>query len=352
MGRRLVVVLLIAGLIAAGTAYLSRQLLQQQPLPQPGATVAAPAYQGGIKILVANLDLPTGTIVQPTSFEWRSWPQDSADDKVYILEGNGNIDQFVGSVVRAPVRKGEPIVRSNIIKRGENGFLAAVLREGMRAVTISTNEIFGVAGFVFPGDRVDVILSHDVQMPRADGAGTVPHRVSETIMTAVRVIAVDQSSNDQDTAPKVSNAITVEVSPRQAEELALASRIGELRVTLRSAEEQKNDEKTEQAAAAEAGKTGGGFLEALTGGNAQAERMADKSKQTFSLDSDLSLVIAPPAGAEGFGGAQDTGSSNVQVIRGSAASSVSISGGGGGGGGAPPTSAPMNKAAVGAGPVY
>jgi len=323
MGRRVIVVLLIAALIAAGTAYLSSIMLQNKaPVQQPNvptAPVAAPVVQSGSRIIVAALDLPAGTIIQPASLVWRSWPQDGVDRKLYVVENEGEIEDFAGTVARAGIRAGEPLVRSNVIKKGESGFLAAVLPPGMRAVTISVNEVFGVAGFLFPGDRVDLILSHEVQMNRTDGiAGTIPHRVSETILHNIRIIAVDQRSSDQEAMPAVSNAVTLEVTPEQAEQISLATRIGELRLVLRSISPEATAEGGE--AATDANSEGADAFAKALGVSTQDE----KKKQTFTLDSDLSLLISPPAGAvtSSDSGVATVSSSRIDIVRGSSVTSV------------------------------
>lgn len=339
MGRRLIVVILIAALIAVGTAYLSRMMLQSKPADPTvaNAPIAAPVVQNsGTRILVAAIDLPAGTIIQPNGLVWRSWPQDGVDRKLYVVEGEGEIDNFSGDVVRGGVRAGEPLVRSNVIKKGESGFLAAVLMPGKRAVSISVNEVFGVAGFLFPGDNVDLILSHEVQMARNDGvSGTIAHKVSETILRNIRILAVDQRSSDQEALPAVSNAVTLEVTPEEAEQIALATRIGELRLVLRSLS--KDAATTEQASATPAAdgtiattEESGmpSFMSALTTpATGEAAKGTDNSKRTFTLDSDLSLLISPPAGAPSSGGAAGAGigsvsSSKIDIVRGASVTSV------------------------------
>ena len=126
--------------------------------------------------------------------------------------------------MRRPIAAGEPVTTGRIIKPGSRGFLAAVLRPGYRAVSLRVNATSSISGLVFPGDRVDIILTHNVS------AG----RVSETILTNVRILAIDQLTNDQTQAPKIGKHATFEVTPKQAEMVTVLSDMGRLSLSLRS----------------------------------------------------------------------------------------------------------------------
>ena len=181
--------------------------------------------------------------------------------------------------------------------RGERGFLAAVLKPGMRAVSAPVNETTGVSGFVFPGDYVDLMLSHVVNM--SDGGGQVrPHNVTETVMHNIRVIAMDQRSGDQEQAPAVGRVTTFEVTPEQAERISLAQRMGELRLVLRPLSVEEGEAAEGQAAPS-----------AVVGG------AVEEDKRTFTMDSDLSQIISAPGNGTGANGSPST----ISVIRGSSA---------------------------------
>lgn len=303
MGRRLIVVLLIAGLIAGGVFFLARTVQRSAPpVQQSSVTAPQPPRQETSMILVAAKDLPAGTIIQANSLSFRSWPRDAVDEAAYVLQAGGSIEEFDGAVVRSGIRAGEPVIRTKLIKRGERGFLAAVLKPGMRAVSAPINETTGVSGFVFPGDYVDLMLSHVVNMSDS-GTQVRPHNVTETILHNIRVIAMDQRSGDQEQAPAVGRVTTFEVTPEQAEKISLAQRMGELRLVLRPLS------KTEEDAAAEGQE---GVVAAPLTGAAEADQ------RTFTLDSDLSQIISAPGG--GTGSAAGAGvPTSVSVIRGSAA---------------------------------
>jgi pilus assembly protein CpaB len=119
------------------------------------------------------------------------------------------------------------------VKPGDRSFLAAVLTPGTRAVAVPVNAHSSIAGLVLPGDRVDIILSH-----RFDNGGETQkreiHTASETVLTNVRVIAIDQSTDDQKGKPVVPKTATLEVTPRQAELVTVAMELGKLSLSLRS----------------------------------------------------------------------------------------------------------------------
>lgn len=298
MGRRLVVVMLIAALIAGGVFYFTRMVQQssQQPVVSPVATTQepAPVATSANSILVAAKDLPAGTLIQASMLVFRPWPAGGIDSTAHVLENKASLSDFDGAVVRTGVRSGEPVVAANLIKRGESGFLAAVLKPGMRALTVAVNENTGIAGFVFPGDQVDLILSHTVNLSGANGQPR-PHQVSETVMQNLRVIAVDQRVGDQDQTPAVARGVTVEATPEQAEKIALLQRMGELRLLLRPLTKQEGE-----------------AVVATPEGAPTTVAAEATDARTFTIDSDVSQIIAPPGGTE----AGSAAGASIQLVRG------------------------------------
>ena len=136
--------------------------------------------------------------------------------------------------MRYAIAAGQPVTRGSLVGPQDRGFLAAALGAGMRAVTVPVNNTTGVAGFVFPGDHVDLVLTQQV----AGGGDGAPLKVSETIVRNVRVLATDQRFTDKDadgkTAVKTFSNVTFEVTPRIAEKIAVAQSIGQLSLSLRS----------------------------------------------------------------------------------------------------------------------
>ncbi len=174
-------------------------------------------------VLVADKNLPTGTLIKENLLTWQAWP-DAKLHQSYLIKDKNDLTELVGSVVRRAIAAGEPVSIGRLVKPGSRGFLAAVLRPGYRAVSLRINATSSISGLVFPGDRVDVILTHTVRAKR----------VSETVLTNVRVLAIDQQTNDQTTAPKVGKHATFEVTPKQAEMFSVLGDMGKLSLSLRS----------------------------------------------------------------------------------------------------------------------
>lgn len=232
MNVRLLVVLVVA-LGASGAAIISAQqwLVSQRSAvatANPTIQVALPE----VEILVAKNDLPAGLLVQPDHLRWQAWPDSDLSDQ-YVVKNDGVFDEFLGTVVRSGIAAGEPITGGRVVRPGERGFLAAVLSPGKRAVTVAVNATSGISGFIFPGDRVDLILSHSID--RVDEEGVV-RLASETFLTDIRVLAIDQTTNDldQDGEPAVAKTVTVEVTPKQAEKVTLIPDLGRLSLSLRA----------------------------------------------------------------------------------------------------------------------
>ena len=165
---------------------------------------------------------------------WQDWP-DVAVPETYLVRGQGDETQFVGAVVRRPLTVGQPLSTGSVVKPGERGFLAAVLEPGMRAISVPVDEAAGNAGLIFPGDRVDLILTQTLS---AEGASGGDRRVSETVLEDLRVIAMGRrlTSGDaeEESAGKPARTATFEATPEAAEKIALVAELGKLALSLRS----------------------------------------------------------------------------------------------------------------------
>jgi pilus assembly protein CpaB len=312
MSVRKIVLVLLALVIAGATVQVTRTLIRQsRPVPEQAAQPEAPKQT---RVLVAAADLPAGTLVQPGHLRWRAWPDDDGLAALYAVEGRRTAEEFQGAVVRQGIRAGEPVTDGRVVKPGERGFLAAVLTPGTRAVSIAVNGVTGVAGFIFPGDRVDVILTQalgrhaDLDKDR---------RASETVLRDVRVLALDQRNNDQKGEVKTAQTATLEVSPRQAEAVAVAAQMGSLSLSLRSLA--KPGEGVEMAAADAASVTG-----------IMTDAVTAAPTHTITWDSDISLGIGGAVGGSASAASpmpspESTPSGSgaamvkVQVVRGSTA---------------------------------
>src|ERR671921_622463 len=216
--------------IAVVTAVMAKNMFAGAGAPQ---AAAAPAVPVGPKVLVAKKALPVGTIIDADSFTFQPWPKELMQSAYYV-DGQPDAKNLAGTVVRYPITAGQPVTRGALVGPQDRGFLAAALGPGMRAITVPVNVSSGVAGFVFPGDHVDMVLTQQVQ-----GGGDGPAlKVSETIIRNLRVLATDQRITDKDedgkTQVRTFSNVTLEVTPRIAEKIAVAQSLGSLTLSLRS----------------------------------------------------------------------------------------------------------------------
>jgi pilus assembly protein CpaB len=224
---RLVVlgVALAAGGVAAFLASGRREAPPPPPPPPPLATV---------EILVAKTDLGRGQLIGEGDVDWQLWPQDSANATfVKKPERPDAIKQFVGAIVRIPVAAGEPIRDPAVVFAKGSGFLAAVLPQGMRAVSMEVSAENGAGGFVLPDDHVDVLLTrHDKAQEKITGVDKI---VSDAILRNVRVLAIDQAVEEKaGQKVVVGRTATLELTPDQAETLQQARQLGTLSLALRA----------------------------------------------------------------------------------------------------------------------
>ena len=226
------VALLIGALvIAVITAVMAKNMFAGAGAQQ----AAAAPVPTGPKILVAKKALPVGTIIDANQLRL-SAVAEGADRRALIIwkASRARPQGLFGTVVRYPITAGQPITRGSLVGPEDRGFLAAALGPGMRAITVPVNATTGVAGFVFPGDHVDIVLTQTVE----GGGDGPPLKVSETIVRNVRVLATDQRITDKDEEGKVEvktfTNVTLEVTPRIAEKIAVSQSIGTLSLSLRS----------------------------------------------------------------------------------------------------------------------
>ncbi len=196
---------------------------------------ASMAQQGPetVRVLVAKRSLDYGAKITPETLQWVEWPKAAVPPGSFtsvetLLGEKGD----VARVVLRAIEPGEPILETKITKLGESPRMAMNLGEGKRAVSISVDAVSGVAGFVAPGDRVDILLTRD-----AEG-----QLISSVILQGVTVIAVDQQQYTEASSPRLGRTVTVEVDTRQAQKLAVAQQVGRLSLTLRGIDEAVSDE--------------------------------------------------------------------------------------------------------------
>ena len=269
-----IAVICIAAVAAIGLALVVRAMGSSSGEPVAVAAAAAPTRPMA-KVLVAARDLAPGQRLTDADLEWKDWPADEvnpafitdgsvalpqaeaaaaaegdaakAEDEAKVdgavarvtraaedLAGGGAKSEYFGSVVREPILAGEPIVGRKIVRAGDSGYMAAYLEPGMRAMSIAVSTETAAGGFILPGDRVDVIVTVELDGSSEDE----PNRAkfaSQLVLQNVKVLAIDQSTRAEDDQQAVVGATaTLEIAPSDTETLALAKAAGILSLTLRS----------------------------------------------------------------------------------------------------------------------
>lgn len=236
MDSRKLLLLVGALVVAAITAFMARSLIMGSSAPQAAAAPGQPAASiDGPKVLVATRALPVGTIIDPGAVKFQPWPKELVEG-AYFQEGpEFDMKNVIGTVVRNPMTAGQPITQGALVKPGDRGFLAAALGPGMRAVTVPVSTNSSVAGFVFPGDRIDLLLTQTV----TGGGDGPPLKAAETIMRNLRVLATDQRTSQEkdetgNTVVRTFSNVTIEATPKIAEQIAVAQTLGSISLSLRS----------------------------------------------------------------------------------------------------------------------
>ncbi|MEZ5776259.1 MAG: Flp pilus assembly protein CpaB [Hyphomicrobiaceae bacterium] len=229
MKRARMVVLGIAVLAAGAAAFLANGMTGKP------RTKVVKTQVDTVQVLVAKGEIRLGDSVKATDFAWMDWPSAAATTGYITKAGKPNaMSDLTGAIARAPFLPGEPIKEQKLIKANEGGVLAAILPAGMRAISTKIAEDTAAGGFILPNDRVDVIVTRKVRGKdnRAD------QHISDTLFRNVRVLAIGQDIEVKDGKKTASaKTATLELSPSQAETLALAQEMGDIRLTLRSLEE-------------------------------------------------------------------------------------------------------------------
>lgn len=323
--------------VAAITAFMARSLIAGSSAPQANAQMAAPPV-AGTEVLVATKALPVGTILDATSFKYQPWPSEMIGGAYFVKKDGFDPKSLQGTVVRSVITAGQPLTQGSLVKPGDRGFLAAALTPGMRAVTFPVENKNSVAGFVFPGDRIDLMLTQKVV-----GGGDGPAlNVAETIMKNLRVLATDQrTTTDVDdqgkTVVKNISMVTIEATPSIAEKISVARALGDLSVILRPLADSASEL---DAAIAD------GSIKVPDGKNPKAEKaMLDAAavqpsagKTTFATGADVSrfqrrtvpgkadapFASRPSGGSSGY--SDGTMGPTVRIARGNEVTEIPVGG--------------------------
>lgn len=223
-------VLVIAVVAAGGSALLAKGMVSSR---NPAPTPAAGPTLETVEVLVAKSDFEIGKVIAAGDLRWQRWPKAAARSQFTIKSRQPKaLSQMTGAIVRMGILAGEPINETKLVRQGKSGFMSAILDKGMLAISIRISPETGAGGFILPNDYVDVILSR--QQRSDDGSGKEVF-LSNTVLTNVRILAIDQAVVEKDGKKVVvGKTATLELKPDQAETLALAESMGKIALALRS----------------------------------------------------------------------------------------------------------------------
>jgi pilus assembly protein CpaB len=214
------------------------------------ATIGGKDKGDQVEILVAAKPLTVGTDLKATDVKWQAWPKDNTIPGALVRDKKQKPEDVAKGRLRRDVQPGEPILQSALSGDGKGNILASLLEPGMRAIAIKVSAESMVGGFISPGDKVDVVLTHQVRM---DGDAMnaarelIDRHATETVLENVKILAVDQRARKEGEEAKIARTVTLEVDSLGAEKLALAGAMGDLSLTLRGLADNTTD-KTKTAA--------------------------------------------------------------------------------------------------------
>lgn len=216
--RRAIWMMTVAVLMGLGAVMLASNWLLSQPARR------------SMQIVLAAADVSLGQRLTPDMVKLADWPAGSAPQGSFTDMG-----KLTGRVLKTSVVRGEPLIEAKLAPAGTLGGLSALITEGRRAITVRVNDVVGVAGFALPGNYVDIIVHTEREHASADARQLRRNQdISKIVLERILVLAVAQEVERDETKPKVVNAVTLEVTPEQAEALDLARSVGTLSLVLRN----------------------------------------------------------------------------------------------------------------------
>ena len=215
---RSIIMFIIALVAAIGAVFIASKWLHQR---------SAQVNQVAVATQVINM----GQKLNSNMFKLVDWPASSMPTQSF-----NDVSKLEGRVVKTTLEVGEPVSASKLAPEGSLGGLSAVIAEGKRAITVRVNDVVGVAGFALPGNFVDIIVNthKEAEGDKAGMSNNDSMKISKIVLEHILVLAVAQEAGRDATTPKVVNAVTLEVTPSQAEMIDLARSIGELSLVLRN----------------------------------------------------------------------------------------------------------------------
>jgi pilus assembly protein CpaB len=235
-----IIILLLALAAAGGAAFLVLQLSRPQILTQTvtkDKLLVEEREVSEVEVLTVTRDFAVGETIKAEDLKWSPWPQANVVDGYYVQTTvPASIETLTGAIVKAALYKGEPVLPQKVVIKGEQGLLASMMSPEMRAISVEISAESASGGFILPNDRVDLIVTYDQK--GEPERGIRERTVATTIVSNVRVLAIDQ--NFQTTAEgetaRLGSTATLEVTPAEAELVAMSMRMGELSLALRPLE--------------------------------------------------------------------------------------------------------------------
>lgn len=238
-----IIILLLALVAAGGAALLVSRISQPQVVTETVTrdnTIVQTEQVSEIKVLTAKRDFAIGEQIKAEDLRWSVWPEKGVVEGQFTEAAAPNaIEEITGAVVKMPIYKAEPLMPQRIVKRGEAGLLPVLMGPDMRAVSVGISPESASGGFILPNDRVDLILTYE-QKPTATNGLTDQRTVSKIILQNVRVLAIDQAyaPGTPEESTRIGRTATLEVTPAEAELVALSQSKGQLSLALRPLSEE------------------------------------------------------------------------------------------------------------------
>lgn len=250
MSAMRLIILLVAAAAAVGAALLVRNLAPGETPVQAVQEIVMPepevVEEPKVKVLVMRRDVSVGELLLPEDFAWVDWPEATLNFN-YVTEDlmPDALEQFSQSVVRIAMYENEPVLPQKIVKKGETGYMAALLSPGMRAVSVEISTDSASGGFILPNDRVDVFVTYTVQVESRNSDGEEEDEqdipVTTVILENARVLAIDQQvQQGEGGSYAIGSTATLELGLEEARLLAMAERMGSISLALRSVRDAVN----------------------------------------------------------------------------------------------------------------
>lgn len=238
MNSRFLIMLIIALILAGGAAFMAKHWVESQTGNKPNAE------QNTVLVYAAAIDIPFATRIDSTQIKLMPWPKDSVPSQAFTQEDTQkDPNAIIGKVTQREFYTNEILLKPQIKEHLGGSTLSGLIQEGMRAISVRVDDVAGVAGFILPGNKADIIVtgaaSKIVCQPNAPGYKVIPvttgsQNETYTLLPNIKILAIDQLASQEGDKPAVVRALTLEVDPTQAECLVQAMRTGALHFTLRN----------------------------------------------------------------------------------------------------------------------